>query len=99
VPPTDRLVVKFYGMRYMATLFGIVMMSHQVGGFLGAWLGGMAFESDRQLRLDVVGRHRPVPYCGGATPADSGSKARAGPRRPSSGSLRPDRRVDAESKP
>jgi predicted MFS family arabinose efflux permease len=45
VPPTIGLVVKFYGMRYMATLFGIVMMSHQVGGFLGAWLGGKAFEA------------------------------------------------------
>ena len=45
VPPTIGLVVKFYGMRYMATLFGIVMMSHQVGGFLGAWLGGIAFEA------------------------------------------------------
>lgn len=45
VPPTMGLVVKFYGMRYMATLFGIVMMSHQVGGFLGAWLGGKAFEA------------------------------------------------------
>ena len=43
--PTIGLVIKFYGMRYMATLFGIVMMSHQVGGFLGAWLGGLAFES------------------------------------------------------
>ena len=45
VPPTIGLVVKFYGMRYMATLFGIVMMSHQVGGFLGAYLGGKAFEA------------------------------------------------------
>jgi len=45
VPPTIGLVVKFFGMRYMATLFGIVMMSHQVGGFLGAWLGGKAFEA------------------------------------------------------
>jgi len=45
VPPTIGLVIKFYGMRYMATLFGIVMMSHQVGGFLGAWLGGKAFEA------------------------------------------------------
>jgi predicted MFS family arabinose efflux permease len=45
VPPTIGLVIKFYGMRYMATLFGIVMLSHQVGGFLGAWLGGKAFEA------------------------------------------------------
>jgi predicted MFS family arabinose efflux permease len=31
-------------MRFLATLFGIVMLSHQVGGFLGAWLGGVLFE-------------------------------------------------------
>lgn len=45
VPPTIGLVIKFYGVRYMATLFGMVMLSHQVGGFLGAWLGGKAFEA------------------------------------------------------
>lgn len=43
VPPTAGLVGKFYGPRYMATLFGVVMLSHQVGGFLGAYLGGKAF--------------------------------------------------------
>ena len=43
VPPTATLVSKFYGLRNMATLFGLVMLSHQVGGFLGAWLGGKAF--------------------------------------------------------
>jgi predicted MFS family arabinose efflux permease len=45
VPPTIGLVAKFFGVRYMATLFGVVMLSHQVGGFLGAWLGGKAFEA------------------------------------------------------
>jgi predicted MFS family arabinose efflux permease len=45
VPPTVGLVIKFYGMRYMATLFGLVMLSHQIGGFLGAYLGGKAFEA------------------------------------------------------
>jgi predicted MFS family arabinose efflux permease len=45
VPPTVGLVIKFYGVRYMATLFGVVMLSHQVGGFLGAYLGGKAFEA------------------------------------------------------
>ena len=45
VPPTIGLVAKLHGARYMATLFGIVMLSHQVGGFLGAWLGGKAFEA------------------------------------------------------
>ncbi|HEY5637295.1 MAG TPA: MFS transporter, partial [Burkholderiales bacterium] len=45
VPPTVGLVAKLYGPRYVATLFGLVMLSHQVGGFLGAALGGKAFES------------------------------------------------------
>jgi len=45
VPPTVGLVGKLHGIRYVATLFGIVMLSHQVGGFLGAWLGGKAFEA------------------------------------------------------
>jgi predicted MFS family arabinose efflux permease len=44
VPPTVGLVGKLHGVRYVATLFGIVMLSHQVGGFLGAWLGGYLFE-------------------------------------------------------
>jgi predicted MFS family arabinose efflux permease len=44
VPPTAGLVAKFFGTANMATLFGIVMVSHQLGGFLGAWLGGKAFE-------------------------------------------------------
>jgi predicted MFS family arabinose efflux permease len=45
VPPTIGLVAKLHGPRYLATLFGLVMLSHQVGGFLGAWLGGKAFEA------------------------------------------------------
>lgn len=45
VPPTVGLVAKLLGPRYVATLFGIVMLSHQLGGFLGAWLGGKAFEA------------------------------------------------------
>jgi MFS family permease len=44
VPPTAGLVAKFFGVGNMATLFGIVMLTHQVGGFLGAWLGGKVFE-------------------------------------------------------
>ena len=44
VPPTVGLVGKLHGIRYVATLFGIVMLSHQVGGFLGASLGGYLFE-------------------------------------------------------
>ena len=44
VPPTAGLVAKFFGPANMATLFGLVMLTHQVGGFLGAWLGGKVFE-------------------------------------------------------
>ena len=42
VPPTAALVSKFFGTRYLATLFGLTLLSHQVGGFFGAWLGGIA---------------------------------------------------------
>jgi len=44
VPPTAGLVARFFGPTHMATLFGVVMLAHQIGGFLGAWLGGKAFE-------------------------------------------------------
>jgi MFS family permease len=42
VPPTAGLVGKLFGMRYLATLFGLTLLSHQIGGFFGAWLGGLA---------------------------------------------------------
>lgn len=45
VPPTAGLVAKLFGVGNMATLFGIVMLTHQVGGFLGAWMGGKVFEA------------------------------------------------------
>lgn len=44
VPPTAGLVGKLFGTRYLATLFGLTLLSHQVGGFFGAWLGGLAIE-------------------------------------------------------
>jgi MFS family permease len=43
VPPTAGLVGKLFGMRYLSTLFGLTLLSHQVGGFFGAWLGGLSF--------------------------------------------------------
>jgi predicted MFS family arabinose efflux permease len=42
-PPTAGVVGKLFGTRYLATLYGLTMVSHQVGGFFGAWLGGVAF--------------------------------------------------------
>jgi predicted MFS family arabinose efflux permease len=41
VPPTAGLVAKLFGVRYLATLFGLTLLSHQIGGFFGAWLGGL----------------------------------------------------------
>lgn len=58
VPPTAGLVARFFGPANMATLFGIVMLAHQVGGFLGAWLGGKVFDAtgsyDWVWYIDIV---------------------------------------------
>ncbi|MFT3961710.1 MFS transporter [Propionivibrio sp.] len=42
VPPTAAIVGKLFGVRHLGTLFGLTLLSHQTGGFLGAWLGGLA---------------------------------------------------------
>ena len=52
VPLTNGLVAQIFGVRYLATLFGIVFFSHQVGSFLGVWLGGYLF--------DLTGAYTPV---------------------------------------
>ncbi len=44
VPLTSGIVAQIFGTRYMATLYGIVFLSHQVGSFLGVWLGGRLFD-------------------------------------------------------
>ncbi len=44
VPPTAGVVGKLFGMRYLATLFGLTLLSHQIGGFFGAYLGGIALD-------------------------------------------------------
>jgi predicted MFS family arabinose efflux permease len=43
IPPTAAIVGKLFGIRYLSTLFGLTLLSHQIGGFLGAYLGGLAF--------------------------------------------------------
>ena len=45
VPPTAGTIGKLYGVRYLATLFGLVLFTHQVGGFFGAYLGGLAMKN------------------------------------------------------
>jgi predicted MFS family arabinose efflux permease len=42
VPPTAGVIGKLFGTHYLATLFGLTLLSHQTGGFFGAWLGGIA---------------------------------------------------------
>jgi len=44
IPPTSALVTLMFGTRWLATLYGFAFFSHQVGGFLGAWLGGLLYE-------------------------------------------------------
>ena len=44
VPLTSGLVAHIYGLRYMGTLYGIVFFSHQLGSFLGVWLGGRMYD-------------------------------------------------------
>ncbi|GAB2778961.1 MFS transporter [Halomonas shantousis] len=45
VPPTTGLVATMFGTRYMATLYGVVFFSHQLGSFTGVWLGGWLYET------------------------------------------------------
>ncbi len=45
VPLTNGLVSQVFGVRYISTLFGLVFVGHQVGGFLGVWLGGRVFDA------------------------------------------------------
>ncbi len=45
VPPTSALVMVMFGTKYMAMLYGFAFFSHQLGGFLGVWLGGLMYES------------------------------------------------------
>ncbi len=52
VPLTSGLVALMFGPRYMSMLFGVVFLSHQIGAFLGVWLGGWAY--------DVTGSYTPV---------------------------------------
>jgi MFS family permease len=51
VPPTSGLVALMFGTRWLTMLFGFAFFSHQVGGFLGVWLGGVVFESTGSYNL------------------------------------------------
>ena len=44
IPLTNGLVAQLFGPTYLSTLFGVVFLSHQLGGFVGPWVGGLAFD-------------------------------------------------------
>ena len=52
IPLTTGLIVTFFGPRWLSTLYGIVFLSHQVGSFMGAWLGGWLY--DRYHSYDLL---------------------------------------------
>jgi MFS family permease len=56
IPLTTGIVAQVFGVRYMATLFGVVFFSHQIGSFLGIWLGGYLY--------DTMGSYDPVWWAG-----------------------------------
>ena len=56
VPLTTGIIGQVFGIRYLATLFGVVFVSHQVGSFLGVWLGGYIY--------DRIGSYDPVWWLG-----------------------------------
>ena len=51
VPLTSGLVAHIYGLRYMGTLYGFVFLSHQIGSFLGVWLGGRMYDLNGDYTL------------------------------------------------
>lgn len=51
VPLTNGLIAQVFGVRYLTTLFGFVFFGHQLGSFLGVWLGGIVFEATRSYDL------------------------------------------------
>lgn len=55
VPLTNGLIAQVFGVRYITTLFGFVFFGHQVGSFLGVWLGGVVFEATRSYELIWLG--------------------------------------------
>jgi MFS family permease len=55
VPLTNGLIAQVFGVRYLTTLFGFVFFGHQLGSFLGVWLGGIVFEATRSYDLIWMG--------------------------------------------
>jgi len=88
LPPTSGLIARRYGSANLAKLLGLTMLFHQVGGFLGVWLGGVAFEAsghydwlwsaDIALALAAVAAHMPLRERGEAATAPVAGSAPLG---------------------
>jgi len=87
LPPTTGLITQLFGARNVATLFGVTMLVHQLGSFLGAWLGGVEFELtggyafvwwiDAALALGAAAAHLPIRETGRALVHAPGALAAA----------------------
>ncbi|MBX3607665.1 MAG: MFS transporter [Piscinibacter sp.] len=51
VPLTNGVIAQIFGVRYIGTLFGLVFLGHQLGGFFGAWLGGLVYDATQSYGL------------------------------------------------
>ena len=77
VPLTNGLVAQIYGLKHVSMLSGAVFFGHQIGGFLGAWVGGLIFTRTGQLRPRVVDLDRPGRVRGDRLRADQRAPDRA----------------------
>ena len=89
VPLTSGLVAQIFGPRYLGALFGIVFLSHQLGSFLGAWLGGYVY--------DTTGSYDAVWLTAVALRRGGGGAALADPR-PAAGAPRARRGVEGKGR-
>jgi predicted MFS family arabinose efflux permease len=90
LPPTTGLIAQLFGARNVATLFGVTTLVHQVGSFLGAWLGGVEVEMtggyaivwwiDAALAFAAAAAHLPIRATGRAQAPAAGALAPAASR-------------------
>ena len=60
IPLTSGLVALFFGTKWMSMLYGFVFLSHQVGSFLGVWLGGRLFDGSSLFQVGSLRSSRPA---------------------------------------
>jgi MFS family permease len=77
VPPTNAIVAQIFGVAHLSMLGGFVFFSHQIGSFMGVWLGGVLYDTHRQLRHRLAHRDCPGRVRGADQPAGQGNGHRA----------------------